>query len=254
MRAREKRAEALPAGLGILAFVLAFAGGAASKFVIKPSWAEKYAVQWSDELGTRKMDIPYGGGEANKFDLYLPADNTKGHYGLVVYLHAGGSAGHTLAMLYAYRDAAEAPEPVVLTFGAVGPSCFHTEDWDNYGFDRNTPESDLAAAGLFGVMAGVEISADEIKSGAYLEKMKPISAVDWITPDSAPTVVAYGTHDRVQPFKASLLLRAALEENGVDYQYFECTHSGHGLQNDNAVYRQWMETVEAYLDKYMPVD
>ena len=40
MRAREKRAEALPAGLGILAFVLAFAGGAASKFVIKPSWAE----------------------------------------------------------------------------------------------------------------------------------------------------------------------------------------------------------------------
>ena len=89
-RAREKRAGALPAGLGILAFVLAFAGGAASKFVIKPSWAEKYAVQWSDELGTRKMDIPYGGGEANKFDLYLPADNTKGHYGLVVYLHAGG--------------------------------------------------------------------------------------------------------------------------------------------------------------------
>lgn len=27
-----------------------------------------------------------------------------------------------------------------------------------------------------------------------------------------------------------------------------------GLQNDNAVYRQWMETVEAYLDKYMPVE
>lgn len=242
MRAREKRAEALPAGLGILAFVLAFAGGAASKFVIKPSWAEKYAVQWSDVLGTRKMDIPYGGGEANKFDLYLPADNTKGHYGLVVYLHAGGftsgdksgdtemlswlcskgyvacginytlrtdtndvsvlsqsneiktaipkvieaaeaegyhidrlamaggSAGHALAMLYAYRDAAEAPVPVALTFGAVGPSCFHTEDWDNYGFDRNTPESDLATSGLFGVMAGVEISVDEIKSGAYLEK------------------------------------------------------------------------------------
>ena len=89
-RAREKRAGALPAGLGILVFVLAFAGGAASKCVIKPSWGEKDAVQWRDELGTRKMDIPYGGGEANKFDLYLPADNTKGHYGLVVYLHAGG--------------------------------------------------------------------------------------------------------------------------------------------------------------------
>lgn len=316
----------MPVGIGVLVFVLAFIAGVVSKFAIAPSWAKEYSVQWSDALGTRKTDLPYGDGEANKFDLYLPKDSTKGSYGLVVYLHAGGfssgdksgdaqmlswlcskgyvacginytlrtasndvsvfdqsneikaaipqvvkaaeaegysidrlvmaggSAGHTLAMLYAYRDAMEAPVPVVLTFGAVGPSSFHTEDWDNYGFDRNTEESNQGAAGLFGVMAGAEITAEEIKSGAYLEKVKPISAVDWITPDSAPTVVAYGTHDRIQPFKASLRLKAALEENGVDHQYFECTHSGHGLQNDNAVYRQWMETVEAYLDKYVPVD
>ena len=167
---------------------------------------------------------------------------------------AGGSAGHTLAMLYAYRDAAEAPVPVVFTFGAVGPSCFHTEDWDNYGFDQNTEESDQGAAGLFGVMLGEEITVEEIKNDAYLEKMKPISAVDWITPDSAPTVVAYGAHDRVQPFRASLRLKSALEEHGVDHRYFELAHSGHGLQNDNAVYKKWMEAVEAYLDKYMPVN
>lgn len=323
---KEKRVRAVPVGIGILLFVLAFLGGVVSKFVITPSWAKEYSVQWSDEIGTRKTDIPYGDGEGNKFDLYLPGDNTKESYGLVVYLHAGGftagdksgdtemlswlcskgyvacginytlrteendvsvltqsneikaaipkvieaaeaegysidklavaggSAGHTLAMLYAYRDAAESPVPVVLTFGAVGPSCFHTEDWDNYGFDQNTEESFQGAAGLFGVMLGEEITVDEIKSGAYLEKMKPISAVDWITPDSVPTVVAYGAHDRVQPYKASLRLKAALEENGVDHQYFECAHSGHGLQNDNAVYKQWMETVEEYLDRYMPAD
>ena len=52
--------------------------------------------------------------------------------------------------------------------------------------------------------------------------------------------------------KVSNRLFKYLEENGVDYQYFECPHSGHGLQNDNSVYRRWMETVEAYLDKYMP--
>ncbi len=321
-KAKGRRTGAVPLGIGI--FALAFLGGAVSKFAITPSWAKEYGVQWSDELGTLKTDIPYGDGEANKFDLYLPKDGTKDSYGLVVYLHAGGftsgdksgdremlswlcgkgyvacginytlrtdtnnasvysqsneikaaipkaaeaaeeagypigklavaggSAGHTLAMIYAYRDAAEAPAPVVLTFGAVGPSCFRTEDWDNYGFDRNTEESNHGAAGLFSVMAGAEITVEEIKSGAYLEKMKPISAVDWITPESAPTVVAYGARDRVQPFKASLRLKAALEGNGVDYQYFECPHSGHGLQNDNAVYRRWMETVEAYLDKYMP--
>lgn len=325
-RVKEKRVKAVSVGIGIMIFVLAFIGGVVSKFVLTPTWAKEYNVQWSDELGTLKTDLPYGDGEANKFDLYLPKDNTKKSYGLVIYLHAGGftsgdksgdkqtlawlckkgyvasginytlrtdtnnvsilsqsneikaaipkvieaakeegysidklaiaggSAGHTLAMLYAYRDAAESPVPVVLTFGAVGPSCFHIEDWDNYGFDQNTEESYQGAAGLFGVMAGEEITVEEIKSGTYLEKMAPISAVDWITPDSVPTVVAYGTHDRVQPFKASLRLKTALEENGVDYQYFECNHSGHGLQNDNAVYRKWMETVEIYLDKYMPMD
>lgn len=212
-RAKNRKVKTVPVWIGILVFILAFLCGVASKFAIKPSWAQEYSVQWSDELGTLKADIPYGDGEANKFDLYLPKDNTKESYGLVVYLHAGGfttgdksddaqmlswlcskgyvacginytlrtesnnasvltqsneikaaipkvieaaeaegysidklamaggSAGHTLAMLYAYRDAAEAPVPVVLTFGAVGPSCFHTEDWDNYGFDKNTEES-----------------------------------------------------------------------------------------------------------------
>ena len=84
--------------------------------------------------------------------------------------------------------------------------------------------------------------------------MKPISAAAWVSENPIPTVVAYGTYDKVQPFAASLRLKAALEENGVDYRYFELPHSGHGLQNDNAVQKQWMEAVEEYLDKYMPVE
>ena len=66
--------------------------------------------------------------------------------------------------------------------------------------------------------------------------------------------MAYGACDRVQPFLASRRLEAALKESGADYQYFALEHSGHGLQNDSAVSKQWMEAVEAYLDKYMPVE
>ena len=69
--------------------IAAFGAGAASK-AIQPSWAKEYSVQWSDELGTLMTDLPYGDGEANKFDLYLPKDNGRESYGLVVYLHAGG--------------------------------------------------------------------------------------------------------------------------------------------------------------------
>ena len=87
---KEKRVKTVPIWMGILTFALAFGAGVASKFVIQPGWAKEYSVAWSDALGTRRIDLPYGDGEANKFDLYLPADSGKENYGLVVYLHAGG--------------------------------------------------------------------------------------------------------------------------------------------------------------------
>ncbi len=88
---------------------------------------------------------------------------------------SGGSAGHCLAMLYAYRDTDISPVPVRMVFGAVAPSCFYPEDWDNYGFDQNTTETNEAAAGLFGIMAGKEITTDLFGTPAYDEAMKDIS-------------------------------------------------------------------------------
>lgn len=307
-------------------FILSTVCGAASK-MISPSWAKQYSVKWSDEVGTLRSDISYGEGEANRFDLYLPKDNSRENYGLVIYLHAGefttgdktddkdtlawlcskgyvaaginytlrseehpeasvlsqsneiraavpkvieaaeaagyhidkmtmagGSAGHCLAMIYAYRDGKEAPVPVVLTYGGVGPSNFHREDWSCYGLDKDTDESIIATQMLFSSMLGEMLTEEEIRDGSYLERMHIISASEWVSNNPVPTVVAYGTHDRVQAFPASLRLKAALEENNVDYKYFEFQHSGHGLQNDNAVQKQWMEAVEEYLDKYMPLE
>ncbi len=265
-------------------------------------------------------DLSYGEGDANKFDLYLPADNSRESYGLVVYLHAGGftsgdksgdagilqwlcskgyvaaginytlfsdehpdanvytqsveirdsipyvlaeaeqrgysidrmavsggSAGHTLAMLYAYRDAVVSPVPVKLVFGAVGPSCFYPEDWSCFGFDRN-PE---AASVMFSVMSGNSITPEMIGTPAYGEAVKNISALAWIDGNSVPTVCAYGAHDKMQAFPASKRLAAALEKYGVPHEYIVFPHSGHGLQNDNKLYALYMEKVVEYLDKYM---
>jgi acetyl esterase/lipase len=166
---------------------------------------------------------------------------------------AGGSAGHALAMIYSYRDAKEAPVPVVFTFGAVGPSCFYREDWDCYGMTGEDEQSYQITMAMFSAMLGELIPIERVKDGSYLEMMKPISAMEWITPDAPPTVVAYGTYDRVQSFKASLRLKAALEKNGVDFRYFEMPHSGHGLQNDSRIQKQWIMAIDKYLDKYMPL-
>ena len=319
---KRKKDTVMPIWCGIGIFTLAFLLGAASKLLLKPAWAKDYQTVWSDRVGTLNADIAYGTGAANTFDLYLPADSGKPHYGLVVYLHAGGftsgdktgdaetlqwlcskgyvaaginytlfseqnpdanvytqsmeikeaiprvveaagqagypidkmavaggSAGHTLAMLYAYRDGKDAPVPVVFTYGGVGPSSFCQEDWGIFGLDQ----SDEACAGLFSVMAGVEITPEEVASGAYLEKMKRISAAAWVEENPIPTVVAYGMHDKMQPFAASKRLEAALKKSHADYQYYVLPHSGHGLQNDDSIAKQWMQSIAEYLDAYMPV-
>lgn len=166
----------------------------------------------------------------------------------------GGSAGHALAMIYAYRDADTAPVPVKLLFGAVGPASFYVEDWDIYGFDKDTEEARNAASVLFSVMGGVKITPQMMKDGSYMDCLKPISSVMWIDKDTVPSVVIYGKYDKIQPFKGSQRLLKAYQENNIDYQYFECSHSGHGLQNDSKTYKQYMDTVAQYLDRYLPIE
>lgn len=163
---------------------------------------------------------------------------------------SGGSAGGTLAMLYAYRDAEESPIPIKIMFEMVGPSSFFVEDWDVYGLDKNN----AIAAGLFGVMLGDEIDIDVVGTNELQEIMKPISAYAWVNENSVPSVIAYGAYDKICPFKTARHLVNALEDNNVDYKYFEAPHSGHALQNDNKVYEEFMDTVVEYLDKYMPVE
>lgn len=74
----------------ILAFIVSFAGSAIFKMTYVSPEMKKYTVEWSDEIGKTYTDLSYGEKPANKFDLYVPADNTKKTYGLIVYLHAGG--------------------------------------------------------------------------------------------------------------------------------------------------------------------
>ena len=178
---------------------------------------------------------------------YVVAEAEKLGYKLDRMAISGGSAGGCLALIYAYRDADTSPIPVKMLFEAVGPGSFYVEDWGVLGLDQS-PE---AAAALFGVMSGQTLTPEDITSGAYLDAVKPISADRWVTKDTVPSVLCYGAHDKIQPFAASKPLIAALEENGVDYQYLVAEHSGHGLQNDSKVYMEYLDTVVEYLDKYM---
>ena len=73
----------------VAAFLAAFGGSVAFRMKHDPFGGE-FKVSWDDTIGRAYTDIAYGGGEARKFDLYVPADASRSSYGLVVYLHAGG--------------------------------------------------------------------------------------------------------------------------------------------------------------------
>ncbi|QNM06657.1 alpha/beta hydrolase [Qiania dongpingensis] len=306
--------------LCIVIFIVTFVASIVIKISYKSPEIKKYSVQWSDEIGTVQTDLIYGEKPANKFDLYLPADNSKESYGLVVYLHAGGftsgdktddreilqwlcskgyvaaginytlrddahpeanvlsqsneikasipivaeeankygynidrmaaaggSAGGCLALIYAYRDASSSPIPVKMAFEGVGPTSFYPEDWKCYGFDQNKN----AAAAMFSVMTGKDINPEMFGTAEYDALVKDTSALLWVDENTVPTVMAYGLHDKFQPYEASVRLDKALKENGVPHEYIVLPHSGHGLQNDNKLYAEYMAKVEEYLHKYM---
>ena len=136
----------------------------------------------------------------------------------------------------------------LLAFGAGSVSKFAIQP----GWAKEySEESRAAGAVLFSVMSGQEITPEEMADGTYLSKVHAIATADYADENPVPTVVAYGACDKVQPYLASKRLEAALRESGADYQYFVMEHSGHGLQNDNQVYADYMKAVEAYLEKYM---
>lgn len=114
----------------------------------------------------------------------------------------GGSAGGTQAMLYACRNGEDAPVPLKFVFEALDPSSFERRDWHTYGLDKNSAESRAAAAGLFGTILEKEIDPSILDTPEYQELVKLISGYMWITPVTDPTVIAYGTLDKVCPLTA----------------------------------------------------
>ncbi len=167
---------------------------------------------------------------------------------------AGGSAGGCLALLYAYRDCDDAPVPVKMVFEGVGPSSFYPEDWKNYGFDKDTEEARKGAAWLFGIMAEQEITPEMIGTPEYDEKVKDISAFMWVNENTVPTLMAYGKHDKVQPFDGAVRLDRKLTEYNVPHDFIVFEHSGHGLQNDDKKMIEYTKKINEYLSKYMTIE
>lgn len=135
----------------------------------------------------------------------------------------GGSAGHGLAAIYAFRDGASASVPIAFTFGMVGPTSLKMDARDGMNF--------ADAAPLVSALSGENVTPEMITSGEYKELVKPVEAYRWVTPDSPPTLYGFGALDRVMPFSYQPIQKA-LADNNVPHDVIIFEKSGYGLHRD----------------------
>ncbi len=226
----------------VFAFIIAFCGSVAFKITYHPSGKE-FSVDWKESVGTVHTDIPYGSGEANKFDLYVPAGNPQDSYGLVVYLHAGG-----------FTAGDKSDDTQILEWfcskGYVAAGINYTLFSEDKNPDANvyTQSAEIKESMPYVVAEaeelGYHIDGMAIGGGSAGHALAMIYAYRDAEESPVPVKMTFG---------ASLKLKQTLESNGVDYQYFEMKHSGHGLQNGTERYAGYMRKVLEYLDVYMPV-
>ena len=165
----------------------------------------------------------------------------------------GGSAGGALAMIYAYRDAEQAPVPVRAVINLVGPASFDPVAWFEINDGFASDESAQGGAAFVSMMTGETVSLEEMRSGDYHRILRPITATALVTADAPPSLLAFGALDKVAPFAASSDLEAALQRNRVPHDVFVFPRSGHGLNRAPAMSKALNAKIGEYLDRYLPL-
>lgn len=162
-------------------------------------------------------------------------------YTITKVMFAGSSAGAHLSMLYAYSRADKCPLDVVAVYSRSGPANFTEQDFlcNNVLGDFNT------VANWIKDVIGFSFTIDTFDEALpYLEKASP---VNYITENSAPTLMCYGKQDNLIPFENSVTLDEKLTQCGVKHDYLIFPNSGHGLGDDPVV----SKLAEAMFFKYI---
>lgn len=105
-------------------------------------------------------------------------------------------------------------------------------------------------AEFLSMMTGVNITEEIIKSGEYEKYVDMISPARLVNENSVPTLLGYGLKDHLVPRELKYKLVSALEDNGVEYDYFEFPNCNHGMYRDLDMLKQFLELSLEYCERY----
>lgn len=157
----------------------------------------------------------------------------------------GDSAGAHEAMLYAYDGSFQKPIDVKFVVDRSGPTNLDPSYWTNYNLLYSTTFVNGMCALLSGSAAGFLPS-----SSAGKKAIKSISPISFVTADTVPTIMCYGGKDKIVPTTNGTQLRDKFESLGIPYAFFNYSKSGHMLEFDSAVDKEFEDTLAQWLNFY----
>ncbi len=159
---------------------------------------------------------------------------------------SGVSAGGTLAMNYAFKQADTSAIPVRFVFQLAAPVDFEPKDWGLL-MKVNGIKTDL---GFVESMTGAKVTEVMMASGEYTSYIDTISPARLVNEKSVPTLVGYGLRDHCVPVDLKYLLFDALEKYKVPYDYIEFPNSNHGMYSDRDKLEEFLSLSLNYCEKY----
>lgn len=165
----------------------------------------------------------------------------------------GGSAGASLAMIAAFRDAESFPAPVAFCLTMVGASTFEQSAWFPQNADYNDPETLYTASVWCSTLSGDDVTPEMIIDGSYRASIDKVSAYTMVTDSTCPVIGAYGELDKLVPIQTLPYLEDALIKHNIKHDIFRFPNSGHALQHDKKILKQFADKLEEYLQTYLPI-
>lgn len=158
-------------------------------------------------------------------------------------LLTGASAGGHLSLMYAYSQQSVSPiEPA-----AVVSFCGPADLFDVNFFDKSNELYD-ALCNMISNFISVHVNAENRELyKTILLKNSPISYVD----NAVPTVICHGELDNIVPYSNATTLYAYLQEAGVQSDFINFPHSGHGLDQDLDKMTQANSLMLEYAETYL---
>ena len=163
-----------------------------------------------------------------------------GGYGMNItkLILCGHSAGGHLALLYSYKYSKISPITPVGTFVTASVPDLTSEAF----FKQNYLGDEKYMCSLLSKVCGVNITPENRAN--YKNLFRELSPVNFVTPDSVPTVLVHGKNDTIAPYSGAVLLDDVLTENRVKHEVIGIENVGHGALK-NAEKRKYAEDLLA---------